>query len=392
MAEVQVGRDSKTGNWYARRYLGRTVDGKQRRPYKVLVGAETYAEAKAMADEWSKSLDVDWLSQSLELYIDHVEHFGSNRATGGPKPNTTDAYRRDMAKVLAAMGDKPLAKVSSMDVERMNMRLRDQGTSTDHIKRVDHFLSGAFQYFVQMKMVQNNPVHGVHLSSLDAGKLKRIPLEDDERDRVYAAADDALAHLGEDGHDLRELVRSTCAWLALKTGMRVGEICALRRRDLQVSYDGDASILVQGTVVEKPSLHRQAVTKGGKDRVISVGPEVLERLHAVMAKEDEALGAQGQDDPMLTWLGTWPRPSTVSGWVSENRDRLGLPPHTKFHTFRHTHVSYLVKQGVNIVIIARRLGHANPSMTLDCYSHMFAGDLDRQAAVVMSAGGAHGAR
>lgn len=387
MAEVKVGRDSKTGNWWARRYLGTTVDGRQRRPYKVLVGAETYAEAKAMADEWSRSLDVDWLSQSLELYIDHVEHFGSNRAIGGPKANTTDAYRRDMAKVLDIIGDKPLAKVTTMDVERMNVRLRERGVSNGHVERIDHFLSGAFQYFVQMKMVDGNPVHGVRVSRADDGKLKRIPLDDSERDRVYAAADYALAHLGEERCDLRELVRSTCAWLALKTGMRVGEICALRRRDLDSDLDGNASIVVQGTIVEKPRMHRQTITKSNRDRRISVGPEVVERLRAVMAKEEEELGPMDPDSPLLTWRGTWARPSTVSGWVSSNRERLGLPRRTTFHTFRHTHVSYLAKRGVSIVIISHRLGHSSPSMTLDRYSHMFAGDLDRAAAVAMSEGG-----
>ena len=375
MAEVKVWRDQKTGNWYARRYLGTTVDGRQRRPSTVLVGAETYEQARALADEWSASLDVDWLSQGLEVYIGHVELFGSNRASGGPKPNTTDAYRRDMAKVLAVMGDRPLSKVSALDVERMNARLRAQGLSADHVRRIDHFLSGAFQFFVQMKMVEDNPVHGVRVPSADEGKLKRIPLEDDERDRVCAAADAAL-----EGEDLRELVRSTCAWLALKTGMRVGEVCALRRRDLMAPAQGSAGILVQGTVVEKPSLHRQAATKSNQDRVISVGPEVVERLRAVVAKEDEALGTLGPDDPLLTWRGTWARPSTVSGWVSENRERLRLPRRTTFHTFRHTHVSYLVRSGVNIVIIAHRLGHADPAMTLRKYSHMFMGDLDRAAA------------
>lgn len=391
MAEVQVGRDPKTGNWYARRYLGRTVDGKQRRPYKVLVGAETYAQAKAMADEWSQTLDVDWLSQGLEVYLEHVEHFGSNRASGGPKPNTTDAYRRDMAKVLAVLGDKPLTKVTTIDVEHMNARLRNQGLASDHVKRIDHFLSGAFQFFVRMKMVEDNPVRGVRVTHPDAGKLKRIPLNDAERDRVYAAADYALAHLGEERCDLRELVRSTCAWLALKTGMRVGEICALRQRDLQPGADG-AGILVQGTVVEKPKLHRQAATKSNEDRVISVGPEVVERLRAVVAKEEEELGPLGPDAPLLTWRGSWSRPSTVSGWVSGNRERLRLPARTTFHTFRHTHVSYLVKHGVNIVIIAHRLGHADPAMTLRKYSHMFMGDLDRSAAEAMTAGSAARAR
>jgi integrase len=55
-----------------------------------------------------------------------------------------------------------------------------------------------------------------------------------------------------------------------------------------------------------------------------------------------------------------------------------------FHALRHTHASQLIASGVDIVTIAKRLGHAKPSVTLSTYAHMFASD-DRKAAAAINA-------
>jgi hypothetical protein len=49
----------------------------------------------------------------------------------------------------------------------------------------------------------------------------------------------------------------------------------------------------------------------------------------------------------------------------------GLRP-IRFHDLRHTFASILIDQGHNVVWIARQLGHANPSITLNVYAHLFA--------------------
>ncbi|MER2128380.1 tyrosine-type recombinase/integrase [Solibacillus sp.] len=45
-------------------------------------------------------------------------------------------------------------------------------------------------------------------------------------------------------------------------------------------------------------------------------------------------------------------------------------PNIRFHDIRHTHTSILISEGVDIVKISRRLGHANPKITLEFYAHL----------------------
>ena len=43
----------------------------------------------------------------------------------------------------------------------------------------------------------------------------------------------------------------------------------------------------------------------------------------------------------------------------------------KFHALRHTHASALIADGLDPVLIAARLGHAGPTITLTTYAHQF---------------------
>ncbi|SES38421.1 tyrosine-type recombinase/integrase [Psychrobacillus sp. OK032] len=45
-------------------------------------------------------------------------------------------------------------------------------------------------------------------------------------------------------------------------------------------------------------------------------------------------------------------------------------PKIRFHEIRHTHASFLISEGVDIVKISKRLGHANPKITLEFYAHL----------------------
>ena len=49
-------------------------------------------------------------------------------------------------------------------------------------------------------------------------------------------------------------------------------------------------------------------------------------------------------------------------------------PRVPFHSLRHSHASALIAAGLDVVMISRRLGHANPSVTLSVYGHLFARD------------------
>ena len=64
-----------------------------------------------------------------------------------------------------------------------------------------------------------------------------------------------------------------------------------------------------------------------------------------------------------------------------------IPEDTSPHALRHAYASMLIEGGESVVAVARRMGHKNPSMTLDVYSHLFADSEERTRSVVDAAWG-----
>jgi Domain of unknown function (DUF4331)/Phage integrase family len=96
-------------------------------------------------------------------------------------------------------------------------------------------------------------------------------------------------------------------------------------------------------------------------------------------------GKLQDDDLLLTDLDCVSplRPSAISEAWSDYAAKIGMPKVT-FHALRHTHASQLIDQGVNIIMVSRRLGHLKPDTTLRTYAHLYRKD-DSKAAEAINA-------
>ena len=56
----------------------------------------------------------------------------------------------------------------------------------------------------------------------------------------------------------------------------------------------------------------------------------------------------------------------------------GVSP-IRFHDLRHTHASILISEGVDLVKVSKRLGHANAKITLEYYAHLMPNEDDQVA-------------
>ena len=173
----------------------------------------------------------------------------------------------------------------------------------------------------------------------------------------------------------RDRAVALAASIALSTGLRLGEVCALRRRDVDLMR---GNLRVSGTMVEAPKLMRQATTKGKRTRNLSLSDADV----ALLRREMERVARKCPHkpvSPLVTADGGFMRPSYLSRRFSAVCGLLGLPEGTHFHTLRHTHATWLLMAGADIRTVSERLGHAKPETTLGIYAHVMPGR-DRAAA------------
>lgn len=174
------------------------------------------------------------------------------------------------------------------------------------------------------------------------------------------------------------------AALGLATGMRRGEMLALRWRDV----DLDAAELQVAQSLEETNdglRFKTPKTRYGR-RTISLPAFIVTELRAhkvAQAEQRLALGLGKDSDGALVLRrpdGSPMPPDSVSSEWRRMVVSLKLPK-VSLHALRHTHASQLIASGMDVLTISRRLGHGAPSITLDVYSHLFK-PTDRSAAAV----------
>ena len=174
--------------------------------------------------------------------------------------------------------------------------------------------------------------------------------------------------------------------LALGTGMRRGELLALRWQDVDLD---SGSLRVERSLEETGKGLRFKPPKSVRGRrTISLAPAVISELRTHWRAQQEqrlalGLGKSPADALVFTKCDSAPfSPDRLSGDFARATTAAGLP-HVTLHTLRHTHASQLIAAGVDILTISRRLGHHSAALTLTVYGHLLRSE-DRAADITQA--------
>ena len=118
-------------------------------------------------------------------------------------------------------------------------------------------------------------------------------------------------------------------------------------------------------------------TKSGRTRVVSIDAEtvaVLRQRKADQAAEQLKAGDswRGVKDGYVFTTG-WGEPiypDTVTSLMTKLIRASKQLPHARLHDLRHLHATTLLLSGVPVHVVAARLGHADPAITLRVYAHV----------------------
>jgi integrase len=207
----------------------------------------------------------------------------------------------------------------------------------------------------------------------DASKLDMV-MKNVATAQQPPTAEDAEVVIVEENR-IKELLAKLRGRSALFTGARRSELLAMRHRYL----DLDKKTWEICESLEETKKHgirvKRPKTKAGR-RHISL-PEIVDTaLRELCRAQLETrmrlgLGRPSPDDFVFAGIDGFPRgPRAFSSEWADRAASIGMPD-VVFHALRHTHASQLIDAGVDIVTISKRLGHANPNITLKVYAHLF---------------------
>jgi integrase len=169
--------------------------------------------------------------------------------------------------------------------------------------------------------------------------------------------------------------------LAAYTGARRGELLYLRWQAIDLDT---AEITFGGSTAVVGGQRVEGTTKGGRSRMVSLDGEtvaILREHHRLQAEERLSARSAWTDSGGLVFTNRWGEPlypDTVSALMSKLINKYNEAatspaqalPHARLHDLRHLHATTLLVAGVPVHVVAARLGHADPAVTLRIYSHV----------------------
>lgn len=259
--------------------------------------------------------------------------------------------------ILPGLGHIQLQKLTSEHIDAFYAKLLKNGKSPKSIKDLHGILHVALQYAVKKKRLPKNVADDADLPRIE--RYQSQVLDREQARRLLEVAK---------GSRLETLLV-----VALATGMRRGELLALRWSDVHFET---MSLHVQRTVYRVKGVgYVESEPKTNRSRRSIMLPQfvitALRQHHAqqlAMRLQAESLWVN-RDLVFCNMVGDFLYPDNVSVDFKKLIEKASLP-HMRFHDLRHSAATILLAMGVHPKIVQELLGHTQISMTMDIYSHM----------------------
>jgi len=246
--------------------------------------------------------------------------------------------------LLPKFGAWRLKDITKAEVQRFLADKRKQGFSGSSVHGMRTALGKALQAAVDWNYLENNSARGIRLG--DRGPVQ---------ERVYLLPrqlSPLIASLSEPCHTLVTVI--------VLTGLRIGELLALRWKHIDFSHD---VIHVRETVYE--GRFGAPKTKSSR-RDVPMSQPVRE---ALMAQRNEMAETEPERLVFASRNGTPINPKNLLRRVLQPTCRNLNLPVISWHSFRHTHATLLGEVGESLRTAQAILGHSDLTTTLNVYTH-----------------------
>ncbi len=317
----------------------------------------------------------------LERWLEYVE----SRVV----PATHRRYKGMVAThITPKIGGVVLAKLSPLHVTRLEAEQLDSGLSSTTVRKHHWLLKAALDQAVAWRLIAVNPMTGITAVAERRPEIRTLDATGQARLLDTAAGSRMHAPIA----------------LALGTGLRRGELLALRWSDVDLAAGRLAVRRAMRFAADRSCEFGPCKTERSR-RVVSLPPSLSGLLvsHHTEQASKRALAGAGWTDGDLVFCGAqgapWLIDSFATAWkrlrakaaaaAGAQASKEALELHAteeqatqaakaaaapllacRFHDLRHTHATELMRAGIHAKVVSERLGHSSVRVTLDRYSHV----------------------
>lgn len=359
-------KDEKQNTWYCLFYY-RDWQGNKKKKQKR--GFRTKKEALEWENNYKLMANANMdmtMGAFVEIYF---------RDKKGELKERSVKNKRYMieAHILPYFKDRPMNSITPSDIIQWQNEMRTKGFAQTYLRMIQNQITALFNHASNIYGLGNNPCKKVKkMGKADADKLDFWTK--DEYDKFISGMEE-----GDRYYTIFEVL----FW----TGCREGEMLALTKSDIdfarnQISISKTYYRAEGRDIITTPKTEQSA-------RVIDIPQFLTQELRDYVDK----LYGISDDERIFPIV-----PEAVQHKLKRECEKSGVKK-IRVHDIRHSHVAYLIHQGVEPLIIKERLGHRDIKMTLNTYGHLYpnqqrkvADMLNNQKEKSLSSGNCRGSR
>jgi len=283
--------------------------------------------------------------------------------------DSTLAFYKDYQKryINPRFGTRKLSTITRAEIKALLAELAKKKLARNTIRLALASIRGVLTSAVEDGLLPLNPAARLgRFTTSEKGQREAQAMEPEEVDRFLFAAHEYCP----DHYPL--------FLIALRSGLREGEILGLRWGDIQF---GKSDTDINRFILVQRRWYRGAfgTPKGGKSRRVDMSREVRRELLEMRDRAMLHAFAKGQEniaDQLLFAGGDDGHPISVRTLIEKYfqpaLDRAGLR-RFRFHDLRHTFGSLLIQSGAPLPYVSEQMGHASIQITADIYVHLLPG-------------------
>jgi integrase len=358
-------------------YKDRETGQTKRKPF---YGIKTYEEAQKKRREATAAVDArTFVNPSEQPLSDYLTAFLDTHRV---KAQTLAGYRKWVTlHINPHIGHIKLSKLTTRHLSDLYRKLEREGSpkgkgplKPSSVLHVHNTVSRALKQAVTDGLLASNPATtAIRPSAAEAAAPEFA---------VLTAAEVSRFLNQEKGK------REYAIWhFFFTTGVRRGEALGLRWSDIDFEAGTAGTAVIRQTVgVIRGKIVRETLPKSNKPRVIDLDAktrEVLKAYRKAQAVERLALGDRWVDEDLVfardgfrlgpNQKAGGPRHPDRLARLFDRRLAKAKVPDVRLHDVRHTWATLALKNGVPVKVVQERLGHANPTITFNIYTHALPG-------------------
>ena len=338
---------TKKGTLYRARI---TIKGKR----YTKAGFTTKRGAREWIDRLKKSKIEGTLSDPNGItFSAYAKHFIDHQHGLEHKRKTIEGYESILSyHLLPYFKNKRIRSITTIDVNIFFDSLAKEGLAVKTKRNIRNVLNGIMVLAVQENVIGFNPLTKIPVFRETKKENRRALTGEEVRQLLHAL--DAYYEKKKNYKNVNMLIYPY-VYLAIYTGARRGELCALTWDDIDVEK---GTVSINKSINEHLDIEVPKTTNAYRVNVIP--KDVMAKL--LPFKDSKC------NKVFHTCTGEYIKPSNIAR-AFRNILKFSALPHICLHELRHTHATLALRAGVPITDISKQLGHASISTTLDFYSH-----------------------